>query len=279
MSVTEITELERITIRYDGLDALAHSIEISALGDSLKGLGRIIGVAATFAATDKFVLHSDARPLKVVVGPPEANCLTLQAAMVWVDQHEFVAGTASGLTVTLITYIFQFFGGRKEEMKHLRAIAEAAIKQVGHRDDAVVTRLLDTVDRMAETLRPAVRQAVKPIGTTAQTMTIGGSVGGPPLVVDKAMRDAIDAESPIEVGDEVTMLFRFVEMNLDSRTCRVALDNEADDKFAAEITDPEMQIPNNAYATAFAAQTRLSVRAKPTIRNGAVERWYISAHG
>lgn len=268
-----------ISIRYDGLDASDHAIEISALGDSLKGLGRIIGVVATFAATEKLVLHSDARPLKVVVGPPEPNCVTLHAAMHWVDQHAFISATASGLTVALVSYVFKYFGGRSEEMKHLRAIAEEAIRQAGHRDDKVVTRLLDTVDRMAEQLKPAVKQAVKPVGTTASTMTIGqAGMSDPPLVIDKAMRDVIDAESDLSIGEEVTIAVHFVEMNLDNRTCRIAIDAGSDERSAAEITDPEIQVPNNAYATAFASQTALMVRAKPTIRDGDVERWYISAH-
>jgi hypothetical protein len=271
--------LDTINIRFDGLDAERHAIEIDALGDSLKGLGRIIGVAATFAVTNKLVLHSDARPLKVVVGPPEPNCLTLQAALSWVDQSEFIAGTASALTASLVTYIITYYAGRKEEMKHLRALAEQALRQAGNRDDAVIQRLLDTVDKMAESLKPAVRKAVKPVGVTARTMTVrGADASAPPLVVDKAMRDVIDTDEPVDIGEEVTIGVRFVEMNLDARTCRIATEDNAETRFAADITDPEMQIPNNAYVTAFAAQTTLAVRAKPTLRDGNVERWYISAH-
>lgn len=271
--------LEVLVVRYDGLDAAEHAIEIDALGDSLKGLGRIIGVAATFAVTDKLVMHSNARPLKVVVGPPEANCLTLHAALAWVDQSSFIAGTASTLTASLITYIIQRSARQKAEMKHLRDIAELAVRQAGHRDDAVITRLLDTIDKMADSLKPAVRKAVKPVGTTAQTMTIhGASAGSPSLVVDKALRDAIDAEEPLEVGDEVEIDVRFFEMNQDTRTCRIATEGDTEARHMAEITDPAMLLPNNAYATAFAGQTGLRVRAKPTIRDGEVERWYISTY-
>ncbi|MBB5709306.1 hypothetical protein [Sphingomonas xinjiangensis] len=276
---TALAQHDEIIIRYDGLDAANHSIEIDALGDSLKGLGRIIGVAATFAITEKLVLHSDARPLKVVVGPPEANCLTLHAALAWVDQSDFMAGTASALTASLVTYVITRFARRKEEMKHLRAIAEQALKQAGHRDDAIITRLLDTVDKMADSLKPAVRKAVKPVGVTAQTMTIRGSrADGEALVVDKAMRDVIDADEPIEIGDEVAITVRFFEMNWDTRTCRIATESDPETRYSAEITDPAIQVPNNAYATAFAGQTPLAVRAKPTLREGEVERWYISAH-
>ena len=39
-----------IVVRYDGLDAERHEIELGALGESLQGVSRIIGVAANFAA-------------------------------------------------------------------------------------------------------------------------------------------------------------------------------------------------------------------------------------
>lgn len=276
------SELPTISIRYDGLDADQHAIEIGALGESLQGLGRIIGVVATFAATEKLVVRTDARPLKVVVGPPEANCVTLQAALNWLDQSQFVAGTASAVIGGLIVYVVTRFAGQKEEMKHLRAIAEQAIQQAGHRDSAVIDRLISTIEKMAEQLRPAVRKAVKPVGTTARTLTVGPSHGdGPKVVVDKAMRDAIDAEEPLEIGPEQMSEVQFIEMNLDARTSRIVLVDGDDDeaRYTAEITDPEFQVPNNAYAEAFASQSSLQVRMKPTLREGEVERWYISAHG
>ncbi len=275
-----VTELGEIRIRYDGMDADNHSIEIGALAESLKGLGRIIGTVGTFAATNKLVLHADARPMKVVVGPPEPNCLTLLAAWEWVNQTEVIAGTASGLAATLITAIFAHFRGQSEEMKHLRAVAEEAIRAAGHRDEKVIQRMLDTVDRMADKLAPAVRQAVEPVGTTARTMTIGDANGVRTVIVDQALKDAIRAAGDLTVGPEVLIDVRFVEMNLESSTCRLRLDSpdEEDHRYIGEITDPEFLVPHNAYTTAFAAKTALKVRAKPTLRDGEIERWYITGY-
>jgi len=274
-------ELGRIVIRYDGLDAKHHSIEIGAFAQSLKGLGRIIGTVGTFAATEKLVLHADARPLRVVVGPPEPNCVTLVAAWEWANQNAIIAGTCGTLAASLITAIFAHFRGRSEEMKHLRAVAEEAIRAAGHRDETVIQRMLDTVDRMAEKLAPAVRQAVEPVGSTASTMTIGDATGQRRIVIDKASKDAICASGNLTLGEERMVNVRFVEMNLESRTCklRFAEDDDADLRQNGEITDPEFMLANNAYAEAFAAQSSLLVRARPTLRDGEVERWYISSHG
>lgn len=275
-----VAELGQIVIRYDGLDADRHTIEIGALADSLKGLGRIIGTVGTFAATDKLILHADARPLKVVVGPPEANCVTLVAAWEWASQNAIVAGTCGTLAASLITAIFAHFRGRSEEMKHLRAVAEEAIRAAGHRDEQVIDRMLDTIDKMAEKLAPAVRQAVEPVGKTARTMTVGDASGERRVVVDKAMKDAICASGNLSLGDERQIVVRFVEMNLENRTCKLRLseDDESDSRQNGEITDPEFLLPDNAYARAFSAKHDLEVRARPTLRDGEIERWYISGH-
>lgn len=275
-----VEELGAIRIRYDGLDADNHAIEISALADSLKGMGRIIGTVGAFAVSGKLILHADARPMKVVVGPPEPNCLTLVAAWEWINQTDVVSNAVGGLAVALVTAIVAHVRGQKEEMKHLRAVAEEAIRAAGHRDEKVIERMLDTVDRMAEKLAPAVRQAVEPVGTTARTMTIGDARGGRAVVVDQALKDAIRAAGELTLGDEMMVSVRFVEMNLESKTCRLRLADSAEDdqKHQGEITDPEFLMPQNAYAVAFAAKSPLTVRARPTLRDGEIEKWYISGH-
>lgn len=267
-----------LTIKYDGMDATAHVIDMGELATSLKGLNRIVSVAGTFAVQQRFVKHKDAMPLRVVVGPPEPKCVLLQAAIVWVDQHPTVSGIASGLVVTLVSYVFAKASGNREEMKHLKELATEAIRQLGNRDETVISRLLDTVDKMADTLKPAAKDAVRPVGSTAATLQISGTHGGASAVtIDKPTKDAICADEPVEVGEETVILVRFVEMNLDTKACRIALANEAEDRFVGEITDPSIMAPNNPYAVAFAAQATISVRARPTLRGGEIDRWYISA--
>ena len=271
-----------IIFRYDGLDADNHVVEISDLAASLRGLGRILSVAGTFVANEKLVEKSKARPVRVMVGPPRDGCVVVEAALAWMDQHSFVSGFGSGLLVNLVAYIFARAAGQKEEMKHLAASLETAIRELGHRDDKVVEALVSTINRMADILKPAAKQAVTPVGRSAGTLTIGekGGLGGG-VTIDKATRDAIYAVDPPQIGDEQQLTVEFVEMNLDSRSCRVVLagDDDRDQRIAAEITDPEFLVPNNAYAMAFAAKSPLVVRAKPTMRNGEIERLYISGHG
>ena len=75
---------DKITVRYDGLDADRHEVDLNLLADSMKGLARIIGVAGNFAATEKLVLRSDAFLLKVLAQAPERHCFELSVVLKWV---------------------------------------------------------------------------------------------------------------------------------------------------------------------------------------------------
>ncbi|MCA0304557.1 MAG: hypothetical protein LCH95_19285 [Proteobacteria bacterium] len=265
-----------ISIRYDGLDASRHEIELGALGESLQGISRIIGVAANFAATQRFVQHKDALSVRIVARPPQAHCFEVMAWVRWAAENPLVSTVVGGLLATLVTYIVKRAAGQKEEMKHLRDSLETAIKELGARDSAVVGRLLDTVDKMADALRPAVRQAAKPVGETAASLTIGDPAAGRVAVIGQAERAAIMAPEEVEVQPEKDFTVVFTELDTESGSCRVVFPDEPDQRCRGAITDPAVMQPNNPYALALAAQRPLTVRAKAVTRDGALERLFIS---
>ena len=264
-----------ITIRYDGLDADFHAMELMALGESVKGLGRILSVAANFAATQRFVQHQDAMSVRVVALPPKAHCFEIFAVLQWVNQHALATTIVGGFTVSLVSYIFAKLAGNKAEMKELRGALDTAIREIGTRDQKVVERLLDTVDKMAESLRPSAKQAVAPIGRTAATLSVSGG-GGSSFSVGLPERDAIEATSPPEISEETTFRVRLHEMNLDNATGKASFADAPDERTAAVITDPVASLANNPYAIAFAAQIEITVKGKLSTREGKVDRIYIS---
>ena len=267
---------EAIIIRYDGLDAERHEIDMALLAESLRGLSRIVGVVGNFAATERIIQHRDSFVLKVVVAPPEAHCFELTIWLKWINENPLVTTTVGGLVVSLVGYIFHKAAGAKEEMKHLSSALEVAIRELGHRDDAVVEKLIGTINKMADGLRPAARQSVAPIGQTAQTLTIKDAKTGEGSTFSAADKEAILSESPLEVGSEAIYELRFTEMDMESGACKVALPPEGEARLNAKITDPEFMMANNRYALALAAHTSIKIVGKPTIRDGEVERLFIS---
>lgn len=268
---------EEIIIRFDGLDADDHVIDLSLLADSLKGFSRIIAVAGNFAATEKFIQHKDAMAVRVVAKPPEAHCFEVSALLQWVSQNALAATFVGGIAVTLVSYIFRRLAGDKAEMKELRAALETAIKENGNRDQRVIDRLLDTVDRLADTLRPAAKQALSPIGKSAATVSVfekGQRATAKPF--GAAEKDAIESEAETEVLDETVYSVTFHEMNMDNVSCKVSLSDDDEGRINAIITDPVATLPNNAYATAFASRSSITVKAKATVQDGAISKLFIS---
>ncbi|WP_062233159.1 hypothetical protein [Aureimonas sp. N4] len=269
-------EVEDTLIRYDGMDASNHEIELGALSESLKGLSRILGVVGNFVVTDRYIQHRDAMAVKVVVRPPEAHCFELLASLKWVTEQPLISGTLAGVFATLITYIFKRAAGQREEMKAIKDSLDQAIKELGHRDQSQIDRLLTTIDRMADALRPAVRQAVAPIGQTASSLSVGGTASNPAVRIGPAERDAILSDADVEVGDERDFLVLISELDMDTGTCRISLADDLDTRILGRITDPVFAQPNNPYVSAMAARRPIKVRAKPTLKDGAMERLFIS---
>lgn len=268
---------EPILIRYDGLDAGRHEIEMQSLATSMQGLSRIISVVGNFAATQNFVQHQDAMSVRVVVRPPEAHCFEILAFVKWAASHPLIATTVGGLSVVLISYVFKRAAGQREEMKHLRGALDTAIRELGTRDQAVIDRLLDTVDKMADSLRPAAKKAVEPIGRTASTLSIGSVDRTRQVVLGSAEKDAITAKSDPEILPEQTYEVLISELDWEKGGCLLSLaPYESPSRIAGTITDPLVMNSNSPYAIAFAAKRPMRVRAKASIRDGAIERLFIS---
>jgi len=264
-----------VPIRYDGRLADGHKIDMADLAEALAGWNRILVVCGNFAATQRFVKHLDAAEVRAVIREGEGGCYTFTGLVEWIDSSPLVANVVGGLTVTLIGSVLAFACGKYLEMRHLRAIAEQAVKQAGTRDDVMLRRLMDTIDRLIEALQPAARQTVRPIGRSASTMTVPYDATGS-LVLDEADAAVMRAETPVEVGPERHFMVRISELDVETGNCRIAADEFGEGRIPGQIADPVLAQPNNAYALALAAQRPLLVRAKPTLRNGEVERLFIT---
>lgn len=265
--------LEDIPIRYDGLDAASHQIELNGLGESLQGMARVLAVTGNLIVTGRYVKQYQAQDVRVLVREPEANCFTVHAMLQFAQQQQMFAGAGGPILGALLAWLFGRAANRRDEMKALKDSLDKAIAALASNNQQMAGALSTAVDRMADGLRPAIRQAVQPIGTTCNKMTIGGAV-----VVDEASAAAIRSDAGDEVGEEKTWRIRITEIDLESQSAKVRLADDPDQehRIKARITDPAFAISPNPYASALVSQTEISVRAKATLRDGDVAQIYIS---
>ena len=149
-----------ISIRYDGRDARDHQIDLHQLGLSLQGIARILAVSAHFVETGRYNKQFDTLSVKVVAQPvDEHRCYEVTATIVAITtSSELWSGLGTAMFMTILGYVFN----RKKagEMKHLSQALQQSIGQQAQMQE----RMLMTIEKLAESLQPSVRQALNPIG-------------------------------------------------------------------------------------------------------------------
>ncbi|MEI9890370.1 MAG: hypothetical protein WDN45_06900 [Caulobacteraceae bacterium] len=259
--MTESLLGEPIVIRFDGLDAANHEMELVGLAESLDGMARIIAASSNFAITQGYSLRRDTQKVRVVVAAPKEGCFLMQAYIQYAHHHpmfkDYSIQVIAPLTASIIAYIFARAANKKEEMKILGANLELAIRELGSRDQPTIDRLLGTIDKMADNLKPAARRAVAPIGASARTLTVGITSVERGVVIDEADKDAISSPAGLSVDEERGYNVLISELDMQTGACHVDIDGEEDSaRYPAKITDPEVALPNNVYVSRWPLSSR-----------------------
>jgi hypothetical protein len=236
-----------IPIKYQGLDADRHEIEIVALGHSLQGAGKLIKAAGGAVLPRQ---RSSAR-LRVVAKSSHPSCYDILALLIVVQPV----------------------------LPLLEPAAKRAIEAIVNYAIARFSKKSDDADRIADVAKtkskPAVRQFIAPVGDTCLTVMIGHEENGA-ILFNQGDREAIESDIP-EIGDEDSFEILITELDLQNQTCKFNLREESEDKrYAGVITDPTIVMPNNPYSLALSQKRWIKVRGKEEIKEGGMARLYIS---
>jgi len=262
---------EAISIRYEGGDAVEHAIDLNQLGVSLQGFARILAVCGNFVETGKYNKQFDSLSVKVIAKEPDQHhCYEVVAYVQSIlTSANFWSGTGGAALSAIIAYVLSRRSG--EEMKHLKDALDLAIGQ----NASINEKLIATIDKMADALRPAARNATYPIGRTCQRVDLYS--GNSRIAnLDQSSQDSFSQSS----GNEITATRKWVglisELDVRTGTCKVSL-GDSDSRVQAEITDPIRMAPNNPYALALAAQVKIEFLAKAEVdEDREIVKLYIS---
>lgn len=266
--------IDVIEVRYDGADAARHAIAATELAESLQGFARIFGTVYHFAQTGEFVVKTPAQNVKVYVAEPQAKCYQVLFEL-WelAKQQQVFQGLVGNIAVAAVTYIVAKAAERQSEMKHLAAALQTALAQTGQPDQAVLDKLLHTIDKMADALRPAARQAVAPVGESCATVRIGGEGG---LTLDRNDKARIMAVAGSDITSERKWTGVLVELDRERATGRVRLEGDADSRVPVTITDPAFSTQRSPYMAAFVSGAPLAMIGKAELSEGDIKRLFIS---
>ncbi|AKL42416.1 TPA: hypothetical protein I8438_001797 [Serratia marcescens] len=275
----------KISLRYDGLDAENHEIDLACLGESLKGFSKILATAGNFAVTQRYSKNVAGQDVKVYAKEARANCFTLDAVLNFVGQSQLFSGAVGSILGALIPYIFSRNSQKKEEMKLLKDSLDKAIEALGNKDRATIDGLLAVIDKMAGELRPSVRQAVSPIGNTCREISVTTNCGYDPARIDEEDKAVIDRLNDDEVIGLREYKVFITEFDAQRTTAKVILlDDDSGRRVPAEINDPSVRRAGNPYITALNAYLEsqgadsacITVTAKASVKKGNISKLYIA---
>lgn len=277
MSETAMTEIEpkqiQYFIQYDGLKRGEHSIDLADLGESLQGFSKILACVGHFIQTGQFNRRYGSLNVTVSTNASlEPGCIEIP---VWIKEAapQIFSGFAGSVFTAVVAYVISRRG--KQEMEHL----SNALKQSMAQNEALQIKLLATIDKLADGLVAANRQALSPIGRSCDSISIlDGEKQSTGIFADKETKDFIDKEQEKEVSPESDYIGRISELDKLTGACKISLDGDQDDdRIACVITDPLLQTRGNGYVRSFADGTPIKFRAKAELNSdGCIIKMYIS---
>lgn len=280
-----------VSIRYDGRDAKDHKIDLHQLGLSLQGMARVLAVSAHFMETGRYNKQFDTLSVKVIAQPVhEHRCYEVAATIYRVaTSGEVWSGLGTAAFMSILGYIFN--RKKAEEMKHLSEALQQSIGQQAQMQE----RMLVTIEKLAESLQPAVRQALNPIGQSVDAISLSspncltdGTVASTAsFVLDRQSKELAQTQKHHSITGPHQMNGVISELDMLTGSCKVSLHNDAQTldpthcdggtRLNAKIVDPVVGLPNNPYAIALSAASSITFTAKAAIdAEGNVTLLYIS---
>ena len=274
-------EFDPVILRYDGLDAENHLVDLAQVAISLQGAAQLIGSASSAIMTGQYAKRSPALSVRVYAGIPRDGCWQLPAiimpvapvvAAMFPPIVEVGKRAATKAVTAAVNYVVAKVTGQSSDVKRTLDSLDRAVAELGQ----TARHGYDALERMAAQQRPAARNLVVPIGQSCNVIYLGSKDDGA-IPIDGAAKAAIDAPDPVEISDTAPYEIFISELDHKNRTCKFSLrDDDAEHRINGEITDPVIQAARNPYLEAFAAQRWITVLGKAQIKDGEMEKLFIS---
>lgn len=267
-----------LTIRFDGLDAEKHEIDLFTFGESMQGIARIAGTVGHLISTHQYSRYFRSHDLKVLAQEPRANCFSIDIAFEFMKQHQILSGSFGTLIAILFPYLYLKMTKRDTEAQSLNTTLVQLLNESTGNNNILTHRLLDNIERMSLDLQPAMRQSVSPIGGTCKTITF----------ISPIRRDTFNAQDKAILAltslDAITEVQNFnvliTELDLERGSCKARMADDPDNRrVSAVISDPLLNQTNNPYSLAMAAGDFIPVKAKAVIEKGEIRKLFISDIG
>lgn len=276
-------KFEPIQIRFDGRDAESHKIDLSQFGKSAIGISKIMATTAQFVATGNYKKTQRKLDFKILIGEAKDNCITFEAVIQAIDNNEVAVALLAGgglVAANIITDVYRLVFKLLWKLFTSSKDAENTQKELEDKLDSVydketVSKLINTIHKMADGLLPAAKNATQPINISCETLQFGDTNKNYFVKLDAADKQAI-IDRDFEFTDLEEHRVIISEIDMKNATCMVSLQDDLKRRFKARITDPQVTQANNDYGIATNSKRAVIISAKKKLDKGNIKEFIIS---
>ncbi|MCK5385301.1 MAG: hypothetical protein KAJ29_06955 [Alphaproteobacteria bacterium] len=283
MAEQQEIKFEPIQIRYDGLDAENHKIDLAQFGKSALGISKIMATTAQFVATGNYKKTQRKLDFKVLIGAAENNCITFEAVIQTIENKDAVVAlfacgglVAANIITDIYRLVFKLLWKlftSSDDTEEAQKELETKLLEVN--DQQTVSKLIDTVHKMSDGLLPAAKNATQPINISCNTLQFGDTKKNYFVKLNASDKQAI-IDREFEITDLEDHRVIISEIDMKNKTCMVSLQNDLKRRFKARITDPQISQANNDYGTATNSKRAVTITAKKKLDKGVIKEFIIS---
>lgn len=275
-----------IPVEYSGLFSDDHYIDLQEFGTSLQGLGKLSNSVVDFYLHGR-VADPRVYRVRLFAAPPTKSSVLVDIVGVMVGSNLNLYSTllcdmATEMVIPLIkSVIFKrlkrddLMDKALDHIVTLSAQNTDFAKQVheGHMTDKAW--LQGHIDKLTERNSGALKELVRPVGSTCRQITVGRLDGEPPVAIGEAEAQAITSREELTVDDlkEYRGIFKGVDKT--NGTCKF-LPMGGDEELPGKITDPALINPQNPYTHSLDTDQAITIKAKAVLKNGNIVRLFIS---
>lgn len=274
-------------IKFDGLDAKHHIIDLQELSVSLSGISKILNSSAYFIFTGDVPKNRFKQDIRFFAKATKPGSYPIDIFALFRDSGalNFMTDAIASIGSEYIQRLFSIAvltpSGRTKEMDpHFEALLKLTHKI---QNDAQASQHLLIADRakseekyiglikeLAETRHRAVLDSIRAVGSTSSEMTVGSiETGG--VQIDLPTAQSIRSKENLivgELGSFKAMIDGAIQHN---RTVKLYLDGHGDEVFTGDIVDPSVTKWPNAYSRSIGIGP-VEIIAKPTFKDGHIYR-------
>ncbi|SAL49439.1 hypothetical protein AWB71_02753 [Caballeronia peredens] len=267
-----------LSVRYEGNDAASHETDLNQLGVSIQGFACVFALCANTLATGRLSEDFDALDVRVVSLPvAEHHCFEV---LVMVKSMATSKELWSGAFGAVLAVVVQYVLSRRDQdqMKYLNEAMQVALRNnqaVSERFTNSIDRMMTSIDKLADALRPAARQALAPIERSCKRIDLH-TEGGHFMTLNAEHKRAF-AENEGVVSERLAPYVGVIsQFDMATGACRITLDGDTA-RIPAIVIDPVFGRPKNRYVEAMASADSIRVLAKADLDgDGIPVRLYIS---